>query len=451
MALPIDRMPGAWGSKYPIYYVLAGVSTLSGLDPVQAFATLSAVVSALAAVGFFLLAVHLLGAGAGAALLAMGLVAVDRIVLRLALEPFYNQLWAHLALPFVLVIGWRFMREPARGTAVLLLVFAALAAFAYPLLAPFPLLFLAVAAWRERPDVRMPRGPLAWIALAILAVPVAVLSAAAFDKAWGALRAALPGGDLAPWTGPALGFHKLGYFLGLPDELNLLSIAVLAVAAYGLTRVPRPVALPYGVLVAALGLTAIWFRIRGGPLFHFKALSFLGPLTLSLVAVALADLVARPRRVLRATAVVATAALAIVLVANGRRQLEATHPFVTKYLWELREWNDRIPAGASVRVDVLPPGAQQWAWYMLSEHPISASAPELGFFPYPAIGRKADYQLNNRPQPGTAPPGEAAGPPVLENRDFVLYRMRADVPGPDVSSRAQYDPVYLGAVPSLGE
>jgi hypothetical protein len=440
-ALPIDRMPGAWGSKYPIYYVLAAASTLSGLDPVQAFATVIAVVGALVAVGFYLLAVHVLGTGSGAALLAMGLVALDRIVVRLAFDPFYNQLWALFALPFVLVLGWRFVREPSRGTGVLLVLFLALAAFAYPLLTPFPLLFLGVAAWRERPRLSLPRAPLAWVAIALLAVPAALMAAEAFDKLWGALKAALPGGDLDPWTGTALGFHPLGHFLGLPDEVNLLSLAVLAVAAYGLLRVREGVALPYGVLVAALGLTALWFRIRGGPLFHFKALSFMGPLALALVAVALADLVRRPRTVARVAAVAAGLALATALVVNARRQLDFTKPHVTDQVWELREWNDRIPAGASIRVDVTPIGVQQWAWYMLAEHPISASAPLTDFFPFHPIGRRADYLLVNRRGPR---PRDAAGRPVLRNREFALYRMRADVPGPDVSSRAQFDPVVLG-------
>jgi hypothetical protein len=445
--LPIDRMPGAWGSKYPIYYVLAATATLSGLDPVQAFPTLVAVTSALTAIGFFLLAVHVLGTGTGAALLAMGLVALDRIVVRLAVDPFYNQLWALFALPFVLVLGWRFVREPTRGTAALLVLFLALAAFAYPLLAPFPLLFLALAAWRERPRLPLPRAPLAWVALALLAVPAAVLSVEALEKLWGAFKAALPGGDLDPWTGTALGFHPLGHFLGLPDEVDLLSIAVLAVAAYGLLRVPRGVAVPYGALVAALGLTALWFRIRGGPLFHFKALSFLGPLALALVAVALADL-ARRQAVLRAVAVAATVALTGALVVNARRQLDLADPHVTKEVWELRDWNDRIPAGASVRVDVTPIGVQQWAWYMLAEHPISASKPLTEFFPFPPIGRKADYLLVNRRRPR---PRDAAGEPVLENRSFALYRMRAGVPGPDLSSRAQYDPVVLGLSAAGGE
>ncbi|MDQ3434489.1 MAG: hypothetical protein M3481_07385, partial [Actinomycetota bacterium] len=136
--LPIDHMPPVWRSKYPIYYALAGVSTLSGLDPVQTFSTLIAIVGALAAVGLFLVAFHVAGAPAAAAVLAMGLVAVDRIVFHLALSPFYNQLWGLFSLPFVFLFGWRFLWEPSRGALALLAAFAALSALAYPLLVPFP-------------------------------------------------------------------------------------------------------------------------------------------------------------------------------------------------------------------------------------------------------------------------------------------------------------------------
>ena len=61
-ALPVDQMPPVWRSKYPIYYGLAGASTLSGLDPVAAYTGFAAVVAALAALGFMLLARYALRA-----------------------------------------------------------------------------------------------------------------------------------------------------------------------------------------------------------------------------------------------------------------------------------------------------------------------------------------------------------------------------------------------------
>src|SRR5581483_2971975 len=44
--LPINRIPLQWRSKYPIYYALAAVSTLAGQTPIQAFATVSALMLA---------------------------------------------------------------------------------------------------------------------------------------------------------------------------------------------------------------------------------------------------------------------------------------------------------------------------------------------------------------------------------------------------------------------
>src|SRR5207244_1779600 len=61
--LPVDRVSSFWQSKYPIYYSLAGASTLSGLDPIRVFPVLSGVLLALFAVCIFLLAFHALAAG----------------------------------------------------------------------------------------------------------------------------------------------------------------------------------------------------------------------------------------------------------------------------------------------------------------------------------------------------------------------------------------------------
>ena len=104
--LPVDRMPGAWRSKYPIYYSLAAVSTLSGLDPPEAFVTLGALLVALTGLGFYLLARHMLGAGFEAGLAAMAMVGLAEHTMHLALEPFYNQLWGTFTLPFTLLGTW---------------------------------------------------------------------------------------------------------------------------------------------------------------------------------------------------------------------------------------------------------------------------------------------------------------------------------------------------------
>lgn len=69
-ALPIDRMPGAWRSKYPIYYSLAAVSSLAGLDPPEGFVAFGALLVVLTGIGFHLLARHMLGATIEAGIVA---------------------------------------------------------------------------------------------------------------------------------------------------------------------------------------------------------------------------------------------------------------------------------------------------------------------------------------------------------------------------------------------
>lgn len=145
-ALPIDRMPGAWRSKYPIYYSLAAVSSLAGLDPPEAFVAFGALLVVLTGIGFHLLARHMLGATIEAGIVAMAMVGLAEQTLHLALEPFYNQLWGTLALPFTLLAAWLYLTEPGRGTLALMASFLVVGSLAYPLLAPFTLAFIAVAA-----------------------------------------------------------------------------------------------------------------------------------------------------------------------------------------------------------------------------------------------------------------------------------------------------------------
>lgn len=449
--LPIDHMPGVWSSKYPIYYVLAGTSTLSGLDPVQTFGTVIAIMAALTVLGFFLLAAHVLGAGSRAALIAMGLVALDRLVFRLAFDPFYNQLWALFAFPYVLVSGWLYLHRPGRGTLTLLAAFGLVSVFAYPLLAPFPALFLALTAWRiwrggERPRwigaLRLPRGRrslLLWIPAGIVLVPIClVLLLAALDKMVAAAKATLPGGDLAPWSGKTPGFQPVAYFVGLPKGLWIGAVAIVALALAELWRQPRDVSLPLGITLGAFLAAAGWFDLRnGGALFHFRALSFFGPTAVLLAGLTLARWTAVRDAGWRWAAAAATAAIAVLQVTQVRASLANTFPHVTPRVWQLREWSSELPQGASVRVDVVPVGVQQWSWYMFAAHPVSSTHPLRAFYPYAPVSRKADYVLITRKQ---RRPIDAAGRPVLSNSEFLLYRMKRSVPGPDRSSRKQVTP-----------
>src|SRR4029077_13811888 len=99
---------------------------------------------------FFLLARELLGAGTAAAIAAMALVGLDRMVLHTVMHPYFNQTWGFFTLPFALVLSWWAVRERTRGGLALLALFLAIAAFAYPLALRIPLAALAVFLWPER-------------------------------------------------------------------------------------------------------------------------------------------------------------------------------------------------------------------------------------------------------------------------------------------------------------
>jgi hypothetical protein len=88
-------------------------------------------------------------------------------------------------------------------------------------------------------------------------------------------------------------------------------------------------------------------------------------------------------------------------------------------------------------VDVRPVGIQQWAWYMLADHPVTATRPQRHFFPHAPVGRKADYLLVDRSR---RRPADAAGALRLSNSRFALYLMKPSVPGPDRSSRKLVEP-----------
>ncbi|MGI9081237.1 MAG: hypothetical protein ACR2FZ_03005, partial [Thermoleophilaceae bacterium] len=151
--LPVDRVSPLWRSKYPIFYSLAAVSSLSGLDPIRVFPVLSGILMAMFGVGAFVLAFYVLGAGPLLSLAAMGLAPLDRVLTYVTVHPYYNQLWGTFALPFILAFGFLLLREPSRRWGILFGLFAAIGVFAYPLMLPFPAVAVGVAAvleWRRR-------------------------------------------------------------------------------------------------------------------------------------------------------------------------------------------------------------------------------------------------------------------------------------------------------------
>jgi len=441
--LPVDEVPIVWRSKLPIYYALAGVASLAGQDPVVAFPTVMAVMLGLVALGLFLMSRVVLAASLSAALAVTFLVPLDRIVVHLAIHPFYNQLWGLFTLPFTLLFGWRFLQDPGRRTLAPLALFALLGVFAYPLLLPFPAVFLGACAllqWRRaRADgrspgwiaaLRLPRvrdHKLASTVLAVLALPTyLVLVRGVLEKTGSAWQVVLPGADLSGWSGPALGYMPFARFFGVdgagPVALGL-TLAVFVLAVRAARGMHRDVALAMGAMTAGALAFALSFLVReGGELFWFKILGFLGPLVLTFAVVGLVGLLREARGLTRRTAAVLGAvALVLVVNAGAAREIRETYEFATAPLRELDSWDERLPAGASVRIDVQPTGYQLWTWYMLDDRPVSASAPLVGFFPHPPFGFGGDFSLV---EAWAQPPPDAAGPAVLRNAGYAVYPLR---------------------------
>ncbi|MGI8411730.1 MAG: hypothetical protein ACR2LV_03285 [Solirubrobacteraceae bacterium] len=453
---PINHVPFEWRSKYPIYYALAGISTLAGQDPIQTFATISALILALTAIGFFLFARYLMRAPPWVALLVALIVPLDRIVMYVAIHPYYNELWGQFTLPFMLLTGWRYLSAPSRRSAALFALFGVLCLLAYPLVIPFPAIFLAVYGWRLRrrsratgqplgwiSSLRLPRPrarPWMWLPVVVIGVPfVLVLARGFLEKTSGALKVIFPWGSLAGWHGTALGFLPWPRFVGMPEGawagLALILVCVLAWRAF--SRVPESVRRPLMAMVVVTALIGIYFRVRfGGELFFFKDLAFLGPYVLLLALVelcALAAATAARRAALGCTGLV----LALALVpASAAHEIGQTYEQANLSILGLRQWDRALPHGSSVRIDVLAGGYQLWVTYMFKDHPLSALDPLGGFFPHPPYGRKAQYVIASTDEPR---PADATGPSLLRNAQFVLWRMTPSVPGPDSSSRYLID------------
>lgn len=457
--LPVDRVPLQWRSKVPIYYGLAAVSKVAGQDPVEAFAATSGFVFALIGLGLFLFAVVSLRAPPWVGLAVLAAVPLDRILVYVVIHPYYNQAWGLLALGPLLVFGTLLLREPSRRTFALTALFLCLGLFAYPLMLPFPAVFLTVLALLQWHEARRGGPPVPWAArlrslgrprwyvlapAVIVAVPVvATLGRGVAEKLSGALRALLPGGDLSGWSGPALPYLPFTRFFGLdvaPAVGVPLLIGLFAAAVVGVRGAPRAVQGALGATAATGLFIAAYFYARGqGELFYFKDLGFLGPFVTAAAVVGLAALATRPglARIARSGAVLALALLAVLLPAGAAREIGETYEYATADLLQLRDWNDRLPAGASVRIDLPPSGYQLWTWYFLADHPVSMLTPLGGFVPTPPFSLKADYVL----YPVGATPPDVRSAPLFENATYALARQAPGTPGADLSSQALVDPI----------
>ena len=436
---PVDRVPLVWRSKPPIYYPLAAVATMSGLETWQAFPILAALLMALAATGFFLLARDALGAGLGGAAAGMALVGLDRVVLHTADHPYFNQLWGFLTLPFALVLAWWVVGARTRGSIALLALFLVLGAFAYPLAVPIPLVALAVLLWPERrrataAAAQLWRGPRSLLWIVPLAALLAYPAFGVAEKAYTAVAPVLDRGrSLANWGGDLLAFRPEHEFLALPTATALIVLGpLLAVAiVLELRRQPRGLALALGGVLVFGALAALWFRSRDvGWYFHFKVLAFTGPLAVLLAAVALSRL--------KGAGGILLGFLIWLALLSATDEMKLTVPQTIPELTELTTLDDRLPPAASVRLDV-DPASQLWVAYFLSGQPLCSQRPLMETsYPHVPISRKADYVLADS---RGRKPFDATGEAVWTGERYVLYRQDPRVPGPNFCSQQMFQTV----------
>jgi hypothetical protein len=449
---PINSVPLTWRSKYPIYYALAATAKIAGQDPITAFAALSAFLYGLAALGFFLFVYVVLQGRLLAALLATFLVPLDRILVYVAIHPFYNELWAAFLLSFMLVTGWVFLERPSRRALTLFLLFSALGLFAYPLVFPFPVMFLGTKAWLQRRQrhrngtpwagwlgmlgIPRPRQrPRAWALTGLLVLPfIPLLVRGASEKFFSALAVLPPWSDLGGWSAPGVPYIPFGRFLGLErgtiEEVICLGLVLIGLLL-GLRTARRSLHWPLIALIGGGLAIGGYFWLRGqGQLFYFKDLAFTGPFILCVA------LVGTFRQGLnRRATVVRTVALLVVVAAfmsDADTEIDTTFQQADASMVGIRGWERLMAPGSSVRIDIPPSGVQLLGAYMLVHHPVSTLHPLYGFLPHLPVGRRADYILSGHT---LRPPADALPRPVAINAKFVLYRMRPDVPGPDLSSR----------------
>ncbi|MGH2840956.1 MAG: hypothetical protein ACRDKY_09055, partial [Solirubrobacteraceae bacterium] len=440
---PVDQIPLHWRSKPPIYYTYGAVARLAGMEPYAVIAPLAATLLALAALGFWLLARDLLGAGLWSAAVVMGLIGLNRIELHTTMHPYFNQIWGFFAMPFAIVLARHVVRRRTPGGLALFAVFIAVLGAAYPLALPIPLAAAVIfygfdrrrrglPLWR-RPRLRS-RRQLIWIVpLMILAIP---LVRGILEKFGGAARVLTPGYTLDTWGGDLLGFYAERWFFGIQDvETGVIAMPLIIFGVVlALRRAPRDISWGLGAVMIFGVVAALYFRPRDyGWYFHYKALAFIAPVVVAVAVVGLARMRARWM----------TIVALLFLLAAGRdaaqQEIADTFDQVSRDLLELKQVDARLPPSASVRLDMQPDGRMQWVGHMLSGQPLCSQRPILGTaYPHVAISRAADYVLVAR---DLRKPFDATGPPVMTLDAFVLYRMRPGLPGGDRCSRTMVQTV----------
>ncbi|MEA2495742.1 MAG: hypothetical protein QOJ29_3653 [Thermoleophilaceae bacterium] len=437
VAYPADQVPPLWRSKFPIYYTLAAVSSVAGVEPWEALMTVAAILLALTGLGFFLLARRGLGAPIGVAAAAMAVAVLDRRVFHLALHPYYNQLWGMLTLPFTVLAAYLYAVEPSRRALALFVAFGVVGAFAYPLMLPFPLLAGAGAWWLSGRRIavgRPSRRSLLWIVPVGLLLLVPVFGV--IEKIWAAVKLLVnPGTSLIGWQGDLQHYPPVGEFFAIfPNRFSgVMVLALLILAFAGLWRAPRALGRPLLVTLAAALAFAVYFHeVRYGQYFYFKVLSFSGPLLLIAAIAMLGSLAARARMV----AFLAIVALVTSALLSARSEIKTDYDQLSPETIALRDWAAALPAGASIRLDT-PRAWQLWDAYMLSSHPLGSRDP-ITNYPHVPVSAGADFVLD---RPLLPPPPGAVGAPVDRNARYRLWRLGGHAT--DTTSRRMV-PIFSG-------
>lgn len=438
-ALPVDRVPWQWRSKYPIYYALSAVSSISGLEPWQALMTTVAIVIGLTALGFFLLARHTFRTSIAVASVAAVVAVLDQMVFHLATHPYYNQLWGTLTLPFSIVAGQIWLEDRTRRNLWFFLLFLIVGILAYPLMAPFPVgalffmwLFDRIARKRRGEQVeplRLPRWTRHWWAAVPLVLLCGAMIVGVVDKFVGLVKLLGDTKALTAWQGDLFYYPPVNQFFGVARQLpaeHLLVAVVVVIGAVGLWQAPRRVGIALLPVLAAAGLMALWFRhLEHGQYVYFKILAFTGPLVLTAACAALG-------RVPRPAAAVALTALLCSCVLLARDEIGSNFDQLTPETIQLQDWASALPADASIRLDT-PSNEQIWQMYMLAERPTGSRKP-LIFYPHVQFTQGADYALDQTLFP--PPPDRAAGRPVYRNGTYRLWKLKPGS-GADTTSLEQ--------------
>jgi hypothetical protein len=309
--------------------------------------------------------------------------------------------------------------------------------FAYPLAMPVPLI-AALFFWgfeRRRQGRRLLRLPrlrskrqLLWIVPLFLLLILPLQGV--LEKTAASTRVLAPGYSLVNWGGDLTGFFPERFFIGF-DDAGTGAIGALLLATgivLALRRAPRDIRWGLGAIVAFGLLAALYFRPREyGWYFHFKALAFVAPIAITLAVVGLA-------RLQRAwIAVVALIFLVGTTRDGAAQQIGATFDQLPKSMLALKELDKRLPAGASLRLDIPADGRMLWAGIMLSGQPLCSQRPLVNTsYPHVPLSRAADYVLVDN---DWRKPFDAVGPPVETLERYTLYRLRPNLPGGDRCSR----------------